>query len=216
MSSTRARSSGDRPASLPSRRCSSDRRMASKRWRSATTVGTAPRDRCHVANFSSSSATIVSACAISRRAAREVLLHDRLQIVHVVEEHLLDLADRRLDVARHGEVDDEERIGTVSAGGGFDLRAREDRPLRSGRGHDDVGRAEERRDVLPGRGASTDRSRECFGMRRCAAGDDDLADALRAQVFGGQRADLAGADRPARAGPRVVRRSSAPAPPRQS
>ena len=27
-----------------------------------------------------------------------------------------------------------------------------------------------------------------------AAGDSDLADALRAQMFGGQRADLAGAD----------------------
>ena len=44
------------------------------------------------------------------RSSRQVLLHDRLQIVHVVEEHLLDVADRRLDVARHGQVDDEQRV----------------------------------------------------------------------------------------------------------
>ena len=33
----------------------------------------------------------------------------RLKVVDVVEEHLLEVADRRLDVARHGDVDDEER-----------------------------------------------------------------------------------------------------------
>ena len=42
-------------------------------------------------------------------APREVLADDRLQVVDVVEEHLLDFADRRLDVARHRDVDEEQR-----------------------------------------------------------------------------------------------------------
>ena len=49
-------------------------------------------------------------------APRQVLLHDALQVVDVVEEHLLDLADGRIDVARHGHVDDEQRLGAPASG----------------------------------------------------------------------------------------------------
>ena len=48
-----------------------------------------------------------------RTASRQVLLHDCLQIVDVVEEDLLDVADRCLNVARHGDVDDEQRIAPL-------------------------------------------------------------------------------------------------------
>ena len=67
-----------------------------------------------------------------RTAARQVLLHDRLQIVDVVEEHLFDVADRCFDVARHRDIDHEEWISPVATGDRFDLRARDDRALRSG------------------------------------------------------------------------------------
>jgi hypothetical protein len=70
-----------------------------KRWRSATTVGTAPRERRHAAKRSTSSATMASARPISTTGSGSP--HDGLEIVDVVEEHLLDLADRRLDIARH-------------------------------------------------------------------------------------------------------------------
>ena len=39
-----------------------------------------------------------------------------------------------------------------------------------------------------------DLRRECFGMGVRAARDDDVADALRAQVLGRERADFSGAD----------------------
>ena len=77
--------------------------------RSATTVGTTPRDCSQAANASTSSSTIASARVDLAAAPRQVLLHDRLQVVDVVEEDLVDLAGRRLDVARHGDVDDEQR-----------------------------------------------------------------------------------------------------------
>ena len=41
--------------------------------------------------------------------SRQVLADRRLQVVDVVEEHLLDFAGRRFHVAGHGDVDDEER-----------------------------------------------------------------------------------------------------------
>jgi hypothetical protein len=71
--------------------------------------GTALRERCHAMNFVTSSLTIDSARSTSA-PPREVLLDDALQVVDVVEEHLLDLADGGIDVARDGDVDDEERV----------------------------------------------------------------------------------------------------------
>ena len=64
------------------------------------------------------------------RAPRQVLLDDGLQVVDVVEEHLLDVAHRRLDVARHGDVDDEERVAPLPSGHTLDLRARDDAAFR--------------------------------------------------------------------------------------
>ena len=168
--------------------------MASKRSRSATTVGMAPRDRCQAANFASSSRDDRLGLLDFRRAPREVLLDDRLQVVDVVEEHLLDVADAGFDVARHRDVDDEERVAAVPARRRFDLRARDDRPLRSGRGDDDVGVAERLRQLFPGNRATADCRGQRLGVGRGAARDRDLADALRAQVLRRQRADLAGAD----------------------
>ena len=61
--------------SLNSSRSSSARRIASNRCRSATTVGTAPRERSHAPNLSTSSSTIASARVDLAGAAREVLAH---------------------------------------------------------------------------------------------------------------------------------------------
>ena len=56
------------------------------------------------------------------RAAREVFADRRLQVVDVVEEDLLDFTGRRLDVARHGDVDDEERTVAARPHHGLDVR----------------------------------------------------------------------------------------------
>ena len=85
-------------------------------------------------------------------------------------------------------------LAAAPAGGRFDLRPRDNRPLRSGGGDDDVGVAERGGHLVPRHGASADRCRQRLGVRGGAAGDRDLADALRAQVLRGERADLAGAD----------------------
>src|ERR1043166_7084948 len=45
------------------------------------------------------------------RATREVLAHRRLQVVDVVEEHLLDLAGRGFHVARQRDRSEERRVG---------------------------------------------------------------------------------------------------------
>ena len=83
--------------------------MLSKRWRSATSVGTISRDWSQAVKRATSSSTIASALASSVERARQVLADDRLQVVDVVEEHLVQIADRRLDVARQRDVDDEQR-----------------------------------------------------------------------------------------------------------
>src|SRR6185503_14101254 len=64
-SSMRDRASGGRPASFGSSRCSSARRIASNRWRKATTVGTISRDCIHAVYLTTSSSTIASARASS-------------------------------------------------------------------------------------------------------------------------------------------------------
>ncbi len=44
-----------------------------------------------------------------RPALRDVLLHDGLQVVDVIEEDLLEIARTGLDISRHGDIDDEQR-----------------------------------------------------------------------------------------------------------
>ena len=48
-------------------------------------------------------------------AARQGCLDDRLQIVDVVDEAPVDGGQRRVDVARHGEVDEQERPAAARA-----------------------------------------------------------------------------------------------------
>ena len=67
-------------------------------------------------------------------AFRDVLVDDRLEAVDVVEEHLLDVAYRRLDVARQRDVDKKDRAVATRAAQRLKFLARDDRVLRAGRG----------------------------------------------------------------------------------
>ena len=98
-SSTRARASGGSADSLKSSRSSSARRIASNRWRSATTVGIAPRDRSQPLELLDLLGDDRLGAGHFARAPGDVLGDHRLQIVDVVEEDLFDFARRRLDVA---------------------------------------------------------------------------------------------------------------------
>ena len=90
----------------------------------------------------------IGACDLAR-APREVLANRCLQIVDVVQEHLLDLAGRRLDIARNGDIDDEQRPVPSGAHHRFDVRPCQNRRRGSGRGDDDVGRAEHGVELVP-------------------------------------------------------------------
>ena len=162
--------------------------MASNRCRSATTVGIARarplprREPRQLLGDDRLGARDLGA------APREVLLDDALQVVDVVEEHLLDLAHRRIDVARHGDVDDEQRVGAPAPGHRLDVVARDDRPLRPVAVMTMSAPRERVPHLRPGHGAAADLRRQRLGVRGRAAGDHDL----------GRRPGCAGAARSAR------------------
>ena len=124
ISSTRARASGGRPASFGSSRASSAWRMVSNRSRSATTVGMISRDCSHAVNRVDLFVDDRLGPLELAGPPREVLLHDALEVVDVVEEDLLEIADAGFDVARQRDVDDEERRagGAAASRPGRDAR----------------------------------------------------------------------------------------------
>ena len=125
----------------------------------------------------------------------EVLADRRLQVVDVVEEHLLDFAGRRLHIARHRDVDDEERAVAPRPHDGLDVRLGENRRRRAGRGDDDVAGAEHGVELFPRRGAgAADRLRCPRRVRHRPADDRDVLDGLRLHVQRGELAHFAGAD----------------------
>jgi hypothetical protein len=76
---------------------------------------------------------------VDRRAARiEVQRHDLRQVVHRIEEYVIELAHLGLDVARHGEIDHEHRPPAPRAQRALDQPLAEDRQRRGSGGHDDV------------------------------------------------------------------------------
>src|SRR5207245_3715959 len=117
------------------------------------------------------------------RPAREVLANRRLQVVDVVQEYLLDFAGPGVDVARHGDIDDEQRPVTAPAHDAFDVRTGQDRRGRTGRGDDDVAGAERGVEVVPVCGArAADRLRRARGVGHRPADARHVLDALRLHV----------------------------------
>ena len=83
-------------------------------------------------------ASIALHLAISASRAERFLLRDPRQVVQVVEEHVLQVGRRRLDVARDGQVDEEERAGGPPPHRGGDRGRAEHRARGRGRADDDV------------------------------------------------------------------------------
>ena len=126
---------------------------------------------------------------------RQVLADDRLQIVHVVEEDLIQIADRGLDIARQGDVDDEERPVPPRAHRLLDRRSRQHGFGRAGGGDDDVG-GDERRRAAPatarrGPRAGAPGARPTASVRLAMV---ICLHALRAQVDARELGHLAGAE----------------------
>ena len=112
-------------------------------------------------------------------ADRDRVRDARLQVVHVVERHAGQVAAGRVDVARHGDVDEQQRPPAARAHDELELLLAEDRVRRRGRGDDDV-RALELRGQLVQR---DDAAVEALGQRAravgVAVGDEDRAHAPR-------------------------------------
>src|SRR5688572_1044355 len=81
-----------------------------------------------------------------------------------------------------------------AAGDGFHIAARDDRPLGARRRHHDIRAPHGGPHVAPGHRVPADLGGERLRVRHRPARDDDLRDAVAAQVLRRQRADFAGAD----------------------
>ncbi|MFO0673418.1 MAG: hypothetical protein U0235_28010 [Polyangiaceae bacterium] len=79
-----------------------------------TMVGWTSSERAQASKSASSSATIASGCDLTRPLA-DVLGNLLLEIVDVVDVHVVDLVHVGLDVARDGDVDKEERATAARA-----------------------------------------------------------------------------------------------------
>ncbi|ABA50496.1 hypothetical protein BURPS1710b_3601 [Burkholderia pseudomallei 1710b] len=129
-----------------------------------------------------------------RLPRRIAFAHDRAEIVDGIEEHVLQLADFGLDVARHREVDHEDRPVAARLHRALDGAETDDRQRRCRARHDDV-------ELVHARGQIGERHRaaaEALGELRAALGgavrDDELARALRGEVGRAELDHLARAD----------------------
>src|SRR5207302_7162985 len=119
---------------------------------------------------------------------------DGLHVVDVVEVTALELVDRRVEIARNCEVDQEQRPAFAGRKNTLDVLTLENPPGRGGRGDDDVGGDELLADVVQrdrGAAEATGQLRRAIGAAVCDPRDFC---APRKQVARGQIADLSRAD----------------------
>ena len=105
--------------------------------------------------------------------AREARLHDRLEIVDVVEVAVLELVDRRVEVARHGDVDQEQRQPLAPAARSLDLLPCEHEAGRAGGRDDDVRLGQHLRDLPELQPAGRELARQRGAALLAAVGHGD-------------------------------------------
>ena len=123
---------------------SSAARIASACARSEAIAGTTSSEARHSRKRSASSTTSRSATLGLGAAAGQRLGDDRLEVVDVVEVAAVELVHGGVDVARDGDVDEEQRAAAVRR----DVAGVDQEPRRSGRGEHDVDVAELARDLV--------------------------------------------------------------------
>ena len=124
-------------------------------------------------------------------AAGEALRDDRLQVVDVVEEAPLELGDGRFDVARNGQVDQEQRSTPPGRDSPLNLVARDHEPGRARRRDHHVGARELALDLVQRERLAAEPLRELGGPIRRSIGDERDLGAARDQVAGCQLSHLA-------------------------
>ena len=158
-SSTRSRSAGESDSQRPSFSASSRSTTSSPRVRSAASVGITSSEPSQPAKRLD--LLLDDALGLARLGpAHELVARDlALQVVDVGERHAGQLGARRVDVARHREVDQQQRPPGARGHHHRELLGAEDQVRRGGGGDDDVGPRE-----LVGQRVERDRRR-----RRSAA-----------------------------------------------
>ena len=111
-----------------------------------------------------------------------------------LQEDALELGDGRIDVARHGDVDQQQRPAAAALHHGRELVALDDVVRRRGRGQHDVGALQLRRQRVEADRLAAEALREPDRAVVVAVGDEHRAHAPLGQRARGQLAGLAGAD----------------------
>ena len=132
--------------------------------------------------------------AASASRPRGVALDDRLHVVDVVQADAGDLAAGGLDVARDGEVDQQQRPPVRARHHLLQLVALDHVVGRVGRGDDDVGALQLLGQLLEADGAAAEALGQPDRAVVAAVGDEDRLDAPRGERARGQLGGLAGAD----------------------
>ena len=163
-------------------------RTRSASSRSLRIIGAASRVRSECSKRSTSDVDQLGGLARGLAPSLHVLVHDRLQVVDGEQVHVLEFGDLGLDVARHRDVHHEHRPALARAQRGRRHVARDDGVRARGRGDDDVGLAQVRRDLVERRSRNPGtrrpvrgRGRCCGSRRSCGAGRRHAGGARRAR-----------------------------------
>ena len=111
-------------------------------------------------------------------APAEVLLHDLLQHVEVVEDHIGQSRDARCDRARHGEVDHQERPVAAPQAARIEAVDADRGRLGLDAGDQHVAARRQRGQVRERERAAAELGRGLRGVLQGAAGEDEVGDAL--------------------------------------
>ena len=116
------------------------------------------------------------------------------EVVEVVEVDVVEVVDRGIEVARHGEVDEEHRPLLAGAQHLLDERRRDEVVGRAGGADHDVGELQVFRDAIEGYRDALELARQRNRALERAGGDHHAADALGLQMARGELAHRPGAD----------------------
>ena len=118
---------------------------------------------------------------------------DRLEIVDIVQEHVLELRDRRIDVARHRQIQNAQRFPATRANDRPHALPRDDRVRRRRRAERNVRRGEVRPRFLQRHGLAAQPLGDRAGALLRAIGDEGDPDALIAETGRRQLGHVTGA-----------------------
>ena len=141
-----------------------------------------------------SSSTISCARGTSASREFEVARDDLLEVVDVVQRHPRQLAAAGVDVAGHGDVDQQQRAPRPAIDDLRELLDADDRVGGGGGADDDVGARELLGEPVEPHDRAAEALRESERAVGVAVGDEDRAGALVGERLRGQLARLAGAE----------------------